>query len=66
MADKLLNGSILGAIVGILIVSSSISWIQSFVTTITNLIPADYQFQYISYVVFGVIGLLVGYLLDKY
>jgi len=64
-SDDLKNGLVLGAIIGILIASSSISWIQSIVTSVTNLIPAEYQFEYAKYVVWGLLGLLAGYIIDR-
>ena len=62
-SDSLYGGAILGTIVGLLVASSSISWIQSIVTTVTNIFPS---FQYNSYIVFGLIVMIAGYINDKY
>ena len=64
--DKLKNGTALGAIFGLLVASSGVSWIQSIVDTIIDVVPEDYQFKYIGYVVFGALGALAGYIIDKY
>ena len=63
--DTLHNGSILGVLFGLLLASSSVSWIQSIVETIVNIIPVEYHFQYISYLVFGIIGFGIGYFIDR-
>jgi len=65
MVDKLLNGTILGTLMGVLIASSSIGWLQSIVSNIVAIVPADYQFQYIRYVLMGVLGAIAGYIIDK-
>lgn len=64
-SDNLLNGTVLGVVIGLLIASSNIAWIQSIVSTIVNLIPSQYHFDNISYVVIGSIGAIVGYLVDR-
>lgn len=63
--DNLTNGLILGAIFGLLIASSNISWIQSIVTAVVDAIPVEYHFQYVSYVVWGFLGMLAGYIVDR-
>ena len=63
--DNLLNGVVLGAGIGVLIASSEISWIQSLVGYMTNLIPAQYHFQYIEYALLGLIGGITGYIIDR-
>ena len=65
MADKMWNGALIGAIMGFLIANTSISFIQSIITSITNLIPTAYQFQYISSILFAIIGALIGWYCDK-
>ncbi len=66
MRDKTRNGSFLGVLFGLLIASSNISWIQSIVTWAVDLIPVAYHFEYISYVLFGILGLIVGYGIDRW
>jgi len=64
--DKVRNGVFLGLIFGLLLASSVIPWINSIVMFVINKIPTTYHFQYIEYVVWGLIGSLLGYIIDKY
>ena len=64
--DKVKNGVFLGTIFGLLVASSSITWIQSIVTAIVNIIPEEYHVSYIKYLVFAFIGSIVGYATDKW
>ena len=64
-SDGLLNGIVLGFLIGLLTASSSILWIQSIVTFVVDMIPLEYHFEYISYAVFGVIGMGIGYFIDR-
>ena len=68
-ADDLKNGLVLGAIIGLLIADSSTLWIQTIVTTITELMPMSIQdavsMKWLPYVVFGVLGSLIGYFVDR-
>ncbi len=64
--DKLLNGTVLGALFGVLISSSSIGWISSIVTKIVEVLPADYQTNIYKYLLFAGLGAIVGALIDKY
>jgi len=66
MRDKVKNGTVLGLLFGILIASSDISWIQSIVTSTVDIIPTEYHFEYISYVTFALLGMISGYIIDKY
>ena len=64
--DKVHNGAFLGMLFGLLLASSNITWINSIVTYVVDFIPVSYTFSYIEYVVWGLIGLLAGYIVDKY
>lgn len=59
------NGQLIGALLGILFASSSIAFIQTIVLTVNGLIPAAYQFQYIQYVIFAILGFIIGWIVDK-
>lgn len=65
MADKMWNGMLIGTLLGVLVASSSISFIQSIVSTVNGIIPLAYQFQYSSYVIFGLLGFILGWIIDK-
>ena len=64
--DKVRNGAFLGMLFGLLLASSVIPWINSIVTYVVDFIPVGYTFPYIEYVTWGLIGLLAGYIIDKY
>ena len=64
-SDGLLNGLSLGLCFGILLASSDISWIQSIVTAVVNIIPVEYHYQYIDYTTFGLLGMGIGYFIDR-
>lgn len=65
--DKLWNGVVLGAIVGILIAGSSWEWLSSIVTKVIEILPTGWQtMSYIKEIVFGIAGALVGLVIDKY
>lgn len=64
--DKVHNGTVLGLLFGLLLASSVIPWINSIVMFVVNYIPTAYQFAYIEYIVWGAIGALAGFILDKY
>lgn len=66
-SDNLINGAIVGALMGILLSSSSFGWAQSITSWIVGVIPVawtSWAGAYANYVVFGVIGGLIGYILD--
>jgi hypothetical protein len=66
--DNLLNGIGLGVAFGALVATSNISWIQSTVNSIMSAIPVTYiswAGDYAKMAVFGGIGALVGYFLDR-
>lgn len=68
-SDGLTNGLVFGAIMGVLFASSNISFISNIVTQVMNFIPSQYiswAGAYASYAVFGVLGLLVGWIIDYY
>lgn len=63
--DKVKNGTFLGLLFGLLLASSLIPWINSLVMTVVDSIPIEY-FKYMEYIVWGLIGSLAGYIIDKY
>ncbi len=63
--DNLFNGLIIGIVTGLLVASSNISFIHTVVEFVTNLVPAQYHFQYIEYAVFALIFGILGYILDR-
>jgi hypothetical protein len=66
-SDNLLNGAIVGAIMGVLLASSSFSWAQSIVTAVTGWIPSTWTSwagTSANYVVFGLLGGIIGYVMD--
>jgi hypothetical protein len=64
-SDNLLNGAILGVLIGVLIGSSNIPFIQTAVSWITNLIPEAYHFMYMEWIVVGLLGGIIGYIVDR-
>lgn len=65
--DSLINGAVLGLIIGVLIASSNISWISSIVDTIIGFLSEDFQsLTYVRYFVIGIIGLGAGIIVDRY
>ena len=65
--DNLLNGVILGAVAGVLIASSNLSFIQAIVTPVMSAVEryVTWAGTYKEELVFGLIGALVGYFLDR-
>ena len=65
--DNIWNGVILGAVIGVLIASSEISFITSIVDFVMKVIPEQYAtLTYMKYIVFGVVGGIVGAIVDRY
>ncbi len=65
-SDNILNGTILGALLGVLLASSNISFLHTAVMWVTNLIPSQYHFfAGFEYLVWGVIGAIAGHIIDR-
>ena len=65
MGDNLLNGTVLGVLFGFLVASSNLLWIQSIITSIVNIIPVTYHFQYMEYFIMAGLFGIIGYLIDR-
>lgn len=63
--DKVRNGTFLGVLFGLLLASSAIPWINDIVMWAVENIPIPY-FQYMEYVVWGIIGGILGFIVDKW
>jgi hypothetical protein len=68
-SDNLLNGAILGVIIGYLVATNGTSWIQSIVTTVVNTINQSnwlsFAGDYTTILVWVVIGGIAGYIIDR-
>lgn len=65
MKDKCKNGTFLGLLFGLLLASSLIPWINSIVMAVVDQIPIEH-FPYMEYIVWGLIGAITGYIIDRY
>lgn len=67
-SDSQINGILLGAVTGVLVASSNISFVKSIVDMVMSVVPTSWNitgsmFPF-SYLVFGVLGLVVGWFID--